>query len=80
MISALFGDLIPYLVAALAAVAGIWGYGKVKKREGAVERDAKRDAADAKETIEALEARNEIEADIARRGDARDRLRSDWRE
>jgi hypothetical protein len=80
MIAAIFGDLIPYIVAALVAVAGFWGYGKVKKREGAVERDAKRDAADAKETIKALEGRNAVEDDVARTGNARDRLRSDWKE
>jgi hypothetical protein len=80
MIAALFGDLIPYILMVLTAVAGIWGYGKLEKRKGAVERDAKRDAADAKETIKALEDRHGVEDDVARRGDARDRLRADWRE
>jgi len=79
MITALFGDLIPYIVMALTAVGAIWGYGRLEKRKGAKERDAKRDAADAKETIKAHEVRDEVEADIARRGDAKQRLREDWR-
>ena len=48
MISALFGDLIPYIVAALAALAGLWGYGRVKRREGVKDERASRAAQDAK--------------------------------
>lgn len=80
MIAALFGDLIPYIVAALAALAGLWGFGKIKRREGVTTERAKRDAQDAKETIKAHEVRNEVEADVSRGGNARDRLRADWRE
>lgn len=80
MISALFGDLIPYIVAAVLAVIGLLGYGKAKEIKGRKAADAKRDAADAKETIKAHEVRDEVEADVSRGGDARDRLRADWSE
>lgn len=80
MIGALLGDLVPYLVAAVVAVIGFLGYGKVKERKGKKEADARHKAEAAEATIKAHEVRNEVEADIARRGDARGRLRSDWRE
>jgi hypothetical protein len=80
MIAALFGDLIPYIVMVLTAVAGIWGYGKLEKRKGSQEAATKREAADAKETIKAMEDRNAVENDVARTGDARGRLRSGWKE
>lgn len=80
MIAALLGDLIPYIVTAVLAVIGFLGYGKAKEIKGRKSANAKRDAADAKETIDALEDRNAVEDDVARTGGARDRLRSDWKE
>jgi hypothetical protein len=66
--------------AALVAAAGILTFGAIKKREGRKEAVAKRAAQDAKATIQAHEDRNEVEADISRAGNARDRLRGEWRE
>ena len=63
---------------AVMAVLGVLGYGKLKQRQGAKGQKAKQDAANAKETIEALETRNEVEANIARDGSAKQRLRDRW--
>jgi hypothetical protein len=61
---------VAWLLAGLVAFAGIWGLAK---------RDARRGAAldVAKDTIEALETRNEIDDDVAASPDPRQRLR-DW--
>lgn len=68
-----------YLAIGLTALVAWWGKGKLGERKGRKEERARRDAADAKETIKAHEVRNEVDAD-ASRGNARDRLRADWRE
>jgi len=47
MISALLGDLIPYIVMVLTAVAGIWGYGKLEKRKGITQERAETKQKDA---------------------------------
>jgi hypothetical protein len=76
MIAALFGDLIPYIVMALTAVAGIWGYGRLEKRKGAQERDAKRDAQDAQAERETHERINEADTGAGLDDDQRrERLR-----
>lgn len=69
-----------WIGAAVMGALAILTFGKIKRREGVKDERAKRDVADAKETIEAFETRNEVEADVSRGGNARDRLRSDWRE
>lgn len=55
VITALFGDLIPYILAAAAALAGLWGFGKVNRRKGAAEAEAKRKAQDAQAHTETVE-------------------------
>jgi len=63
-----------------ALVLAVLTFGAYQRRSGAKDQKAKTDAAQAKETIKAHEVRNEVEDDVARGGNARDRLRSDWRE
>lgn len=65
---------------ALVALLALVGFGAAQRRKGAVAARNERAAADAKETIEALETRDEVEADVARGGDAHERLRKSWRE
>lgn len=64
---------------AVMAVLGVLTFGAVKKREGARDQKAKTDAANARETIKAHEERTDVEADVARGGNARDRLHADWK-
>ena len=74
--------LSPYAVqigAVLLAALAWFGNNWRQRRKGRVEAEAARDAADAKKTIKAHKERSDVEADVARGGDARDRLRSDWR-
>ena len=52
MISILF-DALPYIIAALGAIGGIWGYGQVKKVEARTER-ALQDAKAANDTHERI--------------------------
>ena len=61
------------------AILGVLTFGALKKREGAQAANAKRDARDAKETINAHEVRDEVENDVARGGSAKQRLRERWR-
>jgi hypothetical protein len=61
------------------AVLGVLTFGAVKKREGAQGAKAKRDVADAKETIKAHEVRDDVEDRIDRGGSAKQRLRERWR-
>jgi hypothetical protein len=61
------------------AVLGVLTFGAVKKREGAQVAKAKRDVADAKETIKAHEVRDDVEDRIDRGGSAKQRLRERWR-
>ena len=58
---------------------GLWGKSKLDRRKGARENQAKTDAANARETIKAHEERTDVEADVARGGNARDRLHADWK-
>ena len=67
---------MPTLITALLA---LWGKGKLDQRKGARENQAKTDAANARETIKAHEERTDVEADVARGGNARDRLHADWK-
>lgn len=60
------------------AVLGVLTFGAVKKREGIQQAKAKRDIADAKETIKAHEVRDEVEDAIARDGSARRKLHERW--
>lgn len=64
MIGALLGDLLPYLVAALVALGGLWGYGRSKKRQGAAEnaREAEIEDAEHAESI-----RNRVRDDRVKR-------------
>lgn len=74
-ITALTGDLGKWLAGAIIAAAtalGLYAKGRADAR-------AKKAANDAAQTVKQLEVRNEVDDD-SRRGDARDRLRSDWRE
>ena len=59
MIAALIGDILPYLVAGLAGLAGLWGYGKVKRREGVR-------AERTKEAVQAAEAEREAHERITK--------------
>lgn len=65
---------------ALAGIVLVLTFGKVQMRKGVTTERARRDVADAKKTIQTLEVRNAVEDDVARGGDARDRLRARWRE
>jgi hypothetical protein len=75
-----FAPILPWIIAALAALAGLWGYGRAKQREGRKDAEAVAAAKAARDTIHAYEVRNEVEADVAGRADARKRLHTDWRE
>lgn len=75
LITALTGDLGKWLAGAIIAAAtalGLYAKGRADAR-------AKQAAKDAAQTIRQHEVRDEVDDD-SRRGDARDRLRSDWRE
>jgi FtsZ-interacting cell division protein ZipA len=67
-------------VFALAAFLFVRWLMRRERRAGHDEANASRDIADARETITAHEVRNDVEDRIARGGDAKHRLRSDWRE
>lgn len=71
MITALLGDLIPYLVAALAALGGLWGWGRKKERDG---RRKVVDEIERADREEALDVREKLDA-VAADGDALERLR-----
>ncbi len=62
-----------------ALVLAVLTFGAWNRRQGAKAQKAKQDAADAKETIKAHKERADVEADVARGGNARDRLRSGWK-
>lgn len=70
--------IVRFIGAALVAVAGVLTFGAVKKREGRVEAQAKAEAADARETIEAYKDREDVEKRIAVDGSAKQRLRDRW--
>jgi hypothetical protein len=72
--------IVRWIGAAFMGTLAVLTFGAVKRREG-VQAERARDAVrDAKETIKAHEVRDEVEDDVARGGDARARLRSEWRE
>ena len=75
----LISPFIGYIGLALTALLAIWGKAKLDRRKGARENQAKTDAANARETIKAHEERTDVEADVARGGNARDRLHADWK-
>ena len=76
VITALFGDLIPYILAAVAALAGLWGWGKVKKREGAQAERAREAARDAAADQQAHERMNNADLGLdATDDERRQRLR-----
>ena len=67
-------------LAQIGAVAlAILTFGAWSRRKGARENQAKTDAANARETIKAHEGRTDVEADVARGGNARDRLHAGWK-
>jgi uncharacterized protein YlxW (UPF0749 family) len=72
--------IVRALGVAIMAVLGVLTFGKVKHREGVKEERSRREAADAKETIQAHEDRQDVEDRIATDDNARDSLRSKWRE
>ena len=75
IIPAVICDLGKWLAVAIIAAATALGlYAK-----GLADARAKKAAKDAAQTVKQLEVRNEVDDD-SRRGDARDRLRYDWRE
>ncbi len=79
LIQLFLGNRIVRLMgAALVAVAGVLGYGALKKREGRVEARSEAEAADARETIEAYKDRDDVEKRIAVDGSAKQRLRDHW--
>ena len=76
MIAALIGYILPYLVAALAGLAGLWGYGKVKQRQGMAEEREKQTAKDAESKEEAHERITKADTGAGLPDDSRrDRLR-----
>jgi hypothetical protein len=79
LITELAAPFLPYIIGAIAIIGGLWGKGKLDRRKGAREQKAKTDAANARETIQAHEDREDVETDVARGGPARDRLHSDWK-
>lgn len=85
MIAALWLRLKGWVIAAGAVLAAIffaWRRGRNDAREDArVQQEAgraQRNAEAAQEMRQAAEDRNHVENDIARDGDARERLRDDW--
>jgi L-rhamnose isomerase len=79
LITELAAPFLPYIIGAIAIIGGLWGKAKLDRRKGARENQAKTDAANARETIKAHEERTDVEADVARGGNARDRLHADWK-
>ena len=76
ILTELLAPIWPYIAGAGVVVAGWFA----ARRSGAKAQKAKQDAAQAKATIQVHEVRNEVEDRVARGGNARDRLRADWRE
>ncbi len=68
-----------YIAAAGLALAAWFGNAALNRRKGRKAAEADAAAKAARDTIKAHEVRNEVETDVAR-GNARDRLRSGWRE
>lgn len=69
MIGALLADILPYLIAAVAGVVGVWGYGAHKERKG---RKAGREETyieTLRESAEKVEAGREAVSDL--RGNSR---------
>ncbi len=74
----LIQPFIGYIALGLTALFALLGKGALDRRKGRKEERAAREAADAKATIQAHKERDDVEADVARGGDPRDRLRSNW--
>jgi hypothetical protein len=75
IVDQILGPFWPYIAGAAVLVAGWFA----AKRQGAQGAKAKRDVADAKETIKAHEVRDDVEDRIDRGGSAKQRLRERWR-
>jgi hypothetical protein len=41
MIGALLGDLVPWIIGAMVALAGVWGYGRSQKTQGRKDAEVK---------------------------------------
>ena len=63
---------------AAVVIVGVLTMRALWRRDGAQEANARRDAADAKETINAHEVRNDVEDRISRGGSAKQRLHERW--
>lgn len=75
MIELLLGDFLPYIIGAVVALAGIWGYGKKREGDGRKKVVDEIEKADRKEAAGIREKLNEV----ARDGDALERLRRQGR-
>jgi len=53
------GQILPYILAAVAVLGGLWGYGKQQKRKGARELQDKLKSADQKEAARIQDMLNE---------------------
>lgn len=65
MLELILGQFLPYIVGSLAVLAGLWGYGKKRERDGRrkeIERQGKSDRASAERTKELLD---EIDNDMS---------------
>ena len=71
MISAILGEVLPYIVAGLAAIAAFWGYGRRERKRGRDEVVTEIEKAD-RET--ATGVKEKLDA-VATDGDALERLR-----
>lgn len=61
MIDAIIGKFLPYIIAALAALGGLWGYGVAKKKQGRSQERSERAAQDARADMAAHERMNDAE-------------------
>ena len=80
LLGLLTGNPVTRLLVKIAGIAlVVLTFGALQRRQGAQGAKAKRDVADAKETIKAHEVRDDVEDRIDRGGSAKQRLRERWR-
>lgn len=76
LIAAFLKPILPWIIAAVTALGGLWGYGRIKRREGVKAERARDDAADAQAERETHERINQADTGAGLSDDARiERLR-----
>ena len=73
MVELITGQLLPYIIGGIAALAALWGYGKKKHRDGYLQRSREQREAEQRQKGKVNEALHDAPADA---DDARDFLRN----